>query len=60
MSAVKVVAAACLLFLAGPVFAQEWNRYQNLDDRFAVTAPGQPTCSPRQPIVGSRDRIATQ
>jgi len=24
------------------LFAQEWNRYQNLDDRFAVTAPGPP------------------
>jgi len=38
-----IVAAICALFVAGPLFAQEWNRYQNLDDRFAVTAPGQPT-----------------
>src|SRR6185503_10126037 len=43
MSAMKVVAAVCVLLIGGPLFAQEWNRYQNLDDRFAVTAPGQPT-----------------
>ena len=40
----KSVAAACLLMMMGvPLFAQEWDRYQNLEDRFAVSAPGQPT-----------------
>jgi hypothetical protein len=43
MSAMKIVAALCVLLFAGPLFAQEWSRYQNLEDRFAVTAPGQPT-----------------
>jgi hypothetical protein len=44
MSAMKIVAAAaCVLLFGGPLFAQEWSRYQNLEDRFAVTAPGQPT-----------------
>src|SRR5438876_6456710 len=42
MSAMKIIAAACVLLVGGPLFAQEWERYQNLDDRFAVTAPGQP------------------
>ena len=42
MSTMKVVAAACVLLIAGPLFAQEWDRYQNLEGRFAVTAPGQP------------------
>jgi hypothetical protein len=43
MNAMKIVAAACVLLISGPLFAQEWDRYQNLEDRFAVTAPGQPT-----------------
>ena len=43
MRAMKIVVAAYVLFIGAPVFAQEWNRYQNLDDHFAVTAPGQPT-----------------
>ena len=43
MRVVKMVAAACVLLLGRPLFAQEWARYQNLDDRFAVTDPGQPT-----------------
>src|SRR5436309_1405193 len=43
LSAMKIVAGACVLLVGGPLFAQEWSRYQNLDDRFAVTAPGQPT-----------------
>jgi hypothetical protein len=43
MRVVRNVAAGCLLLFGGLLFAQEWNRYQNLDDRFAVTAPGEPT-----------------
>jgi hypothetical protein len=43
MNAMKIVAAACVLLIGSPLFAQEWDRYQNLDDRFAITAPGQPT-----------------
>jgi len=39
---VTAITAAFALFVGGPLFAQEWDRYQNLDDRFAVTAPGQP------------------
>jgi hypothetical protein len=39
----RIFAAACVLLIGAPLFAQEWNRYQNLDDHFAVTAPGQPT-----------------
>ena len=42
MSAVKIVAAVCALLIAGPLLAQEWDRYQNLEDHFAVSAPGQP------------------
>src|SRR5499427_727001 len=42
MSAMKIVAAVCALLIAEPLFAQEWYRYQNLEDHFAVTAPGEP------------------
>src|SRR5438132_4002694 len=42
MSLVRIVAAACVVLVAWPLFAQEWGRYENLDDRFAVSAPGQP------------------
>src|SRR5258706_5508121 len=42
MRVTRIVAAAFVLLVGRPVFAQEWDRYQNLDDRFAVTAPGQP------------------
>src|SRR2546428_3428610 len=38
----RIVAAALVLLVGRPVFAPEWDRYPNLDDRFAVTAPGQP------------------
>jgi hypothetical protein len=31
-----------VLFLAQPLFAQEWAEYRNLEDRFAVSAPGAP------------------
>src|SRR4030095_6333391 len=43
MSAMRIVVAACMLLTGKPVFAQEWMRYQNVEDRFAVTPPGQPT-----------------
>jgi hypothetical protein len=33
----------CGLFLAQPVFAQEWTEYVNTADRFSVPAPGEPT-----------------
>ena len=42
-SVISLVTAAFVLLPGQSLFAQEWNRYQNLDDRFAVTAPGQPT-----------------
>ena len=42
MSAMRIFAAVCALFFAATLFAQEWDRYQNLEDRFAVSAPGQP------------------
>jgi hypothetical protein len=42
MAAMRAVVAACVLLFGSSLFAQEWSRYQNLDDRFAVTAPGQP------------------
>jgi hypothetical protein len=32
-----------MVLISAPLFAQEWERYQNLQDRFAVTAPGQPS-----------------
>src|SRR5262245_40304913 len=37
----RILVAACMLLIGSPVFAQEWMRYQNMEDRFAVTAPGQ-------------------
>src|SRR5262245_8097392 len=43
MSAIKVITAGCVLLIAGQLYAQEWDRYQNLADHFAVSAPGQPT-----------------
>jgi hypothetical protein len=43
MRVTTIVVLAFVLLVGRPVFAQEWDRYQNLDDRFAVTAPGQPT-----------------
>jgi hypothetical protein len=41
-TAIRILAAACALIVVKPAFAQEWSRYQNVDDRFAVSAPGQP------------------
>src|SRR5437870_12990918 len=43
MSVVRFVAAACSLLIARPRLAREWVRYENLEGRFAVSAPGQPT-----------------
>jgi hypothetical protein len=42
MRSARFVAAASLLLLAQPLFAQEWAEYRNLEDRFAVSAPGDP------------------
>src|SRR5438105_11627370 len=42
MRATRLVAGACVLFLAQPLFAQEWTEYKNLEDHFAVSAPGAP------------------
>ncbi len=38
----RIIAVGLMLFVARVALAQEWDRYQNLDSRFAVTAPGQP------------------
>src|SRR5215510_14802427 len=43
MRVMIIVAAALVLLVGQPAFPQDWDRYQNVDDRFAVTAPGQPT-----------------
>jgi hypothetical protein len=45
MYATRFVTAgvACALFLTQPLFAQDWTEYRNLEDRFAVSAPGAPT-----------------
>ena len=41
--AVHVIAALCVLLAARPSFAQkDWDDYKNLDDHFAINAPGQP------------------
>jgi hypothetical protein len=42
MGVMRIVAAASVLLVGRPLFAQEWIRYQNLNDRFAVSAPGEP------------------
>lgn len=39
MRSVRLIAAACVLFIAQPLFAQEWKEYRNTEDRFAVSAP---------------------
>src|SRR6266542_936362 len=43
MRSARLIAAACVLFIAQPLFAQEWAQYRNLEDRFTVSAPGTPT-----------------
>lgn len=42
MHSARLVAAACVLFLAPPLVAQEWAQYRNIEDRFTVSAPGEP------------------
>jgi hypothetical protein len=42
MRSIRLVAGACVLFLAQPLGAQDWAEYRNLEDRFAVSAPGLP------------------
>jgi hypothetical protein len=42
MNVMRIVAVACVLLVGSPLFAEEWTTYQNLGDRFRVTAPGQP------------------
>jgi hypothetical protein len=40
----RLVAVACVLLMARPLFAQkEWIEYKNTDGRFAINAPGEPT-----------------
>ena len=45
MHRLRLVAAACVLLTAQAAFAQqkEWIEYKNLEDRFAINTPGQPT-----------------
>lgn len=44
MRTIRLVAAACVLLMARPVFAQkEWIEYKNTTDHFAINAPGEPT-----------------
>lgn len=40
---VRLVVAICALMAAHPLQAQTWSEYRNLEDRFGVSAPGQPT-----------------
>jgi len=43
MRTFRLVAAACVLLVAHPLFAQkEWIEYKNMDDHFAINAPGEP------------------
>jgi hypothetical protein len=39
----QLMIAAAALLICTPSFAQEWVEYRNLQDRFAVNLPGQPT-----------------
>ena len=39
----SVVAAALILAIPGPVFAQEWIEFISREDRFSCNFPGQPT-----------------
>jgi hypothetical protein len=41
--ALFVVAVAGVLLVAQTLFAQDWAEYKNLDDRFGVSAPGDPS-----------------
>lgn len=40
---IRIAAVAFILLIAGSSFAQDWIEYRNLEDRFAVNLPGQPT-----------------
>jgi len=42
MRVTPLIAALCVLLLARPVFAQDWDEYENRVDRFTVPAPGEP------------------
>ena len=43
MGRFRLVAAACVLLMARPVFAQkEWIEYKNPQDHFGINAPGEP------------------
>jgi hypothetical protein len=42
MRSTRFVVAACALFMAQPLVAQEWTEYKSLEDRFGVSAPGEP------------------
>jgi hypothetical protein len=43
MGTFRLVAVACVLLMARPVFAQkEWIEYKNQQDHFAINAPGEP------------------
>ena len=42
MRSIRLIAATCVLFIAQPLFAQEWKEYRNLEDRFGVGAPATP------------------
>src|SRR5688500_17009230 len=42
MRSVRLITAACVLFIAQPLFAQEWTEYRSLEDRFGVSAPATP------------------
>lgn len=42
MSLRSVVAAAVMLAIAGPAFAQEWTEFVSRDDRFTANFPGSP------------------
>src|SRR4029453_2094213 len=42
MRSVRMLAAACMLAMAQPLFAQGWTEYKSLEDRFGVSAPGEP------------------
>src|SRR5262245_12418203 len=42
MRSARFVLAAWALFIAQPLLAQEWTEYKILDDRFGVSAPGEP------------------
>jgi hypothetical protein len=42
MRVIRIIGALCVLLAARPVLAQDWDEYENREDRFTVPAPGQP------------------